>query len=276
MTANRIRLLVLSFLLFCFARLAPQSSGEENSGPALLEDSRLTKVFGDAGLEGTFAVLDSRKMQILVHNPERAGVRFPPASTFKIANALIGLHYGSVADLDEVLPYGGKDEFLDIWEHDMNLRDAMKISNVPIFHELARRTGLKRMREMVRAFDYGNEDIGDSIEHRFWLREPLAISALEQVEFLRRLTAGELPVKAKAVAQTRELILQNATPDYRLYAKSGWTGSEEPHIGWWVGWVERDGLSYPFALNIKTLSDADVKQREPLARACLKALGLLD
>ena len=68
----------------------------------------------------------------------------------------------------------------------MGLRDAIKMSNVPIYQELARRIGLERMREGVKKLGYGNMEIG-SVVDRFWLAGPLAISAVEQTDFLRRL-----------------------------------------------------------------------------------------
>ena len=49
--------------------------------------------------------------------------------------------------VDEVLPYGGKPQPRKEWERDMGLREAIKMSNVPIYQELARRIGIVRMRE---------------------------------------------------------------------------------------------------------------------------------
>ena len=72
----------------------------------------------------------------------------------------------------------------------MNLRNAMQASNVPVFQELARRIGLERIREHVRKIGYGSSEIGQVVD-KFWLEGPLAISAIEQVEFLGRLPEGQ-------------------------------------------------------------------------------------
>ncbi|HEY1081613.1 MAG TPA: penicillin-binding transpeptidase domain-containing protein, partial [Prosthecobacter sp.] len=62
--------------------------------------------------------------------------------------------------------------------------------------------------------------------------------------------------------------------DRTLYAKTGWVGPQKPQVGWWVGWVEQQGLNYPFALNIEIRTDADAKERVPVALECLKTLGI--
>ncbi len=159
-------------------------------------------------------------------------------------------------------------------ENDMGLREAIKISNVAIYQELARRIGLERMREGVKKLGYGNMEIGNVVD-RFWLDGPLKISAIEQTEFLNRLTAGKLPVKPGVIEAVREITLQEKTADYALHAKTGWCASTNPQIGWWVGWVERGDKIYPFALNIDMLTDEDAPKRISIGRECLKALGKL-
>ena len=79
-------------------------------------------------------------------------------------NALIGLEVGAVKDMSEVLPYGGKPQRFKQWEQDMNLRNAMQASNVPVFQGLSRRIGLERMREHVRKFNYGSRELLEQTE----------------------------------------------------------------------------------------------------------------
>jgi beta-lactamase class D len=62
----------------------------------------------------------------------RAERRMRPASTFKIVNSLIALETGAVKDENEIIPYGGKPQPIKAWEHDMSMRDAIRISNVAI------------------------------------------------------------------------------------------------------------------------------------------------
>lgn len=111
-------------------------------------------------------------------------MRFLPASTFKIPNSLIELSVGAVRSVDEVLPYKGPSQpFVKAWAKDMGRREAISLSNVPIYQELARRIGLDRMRENIVRMDYGNKEVGASVDS-FWLSGPLKISAVEQALFL--------------------------------------------------------------------------------------------
>ena len=232
-------------------------------------------LFAAQGVTGTFVMLDPATDTLHVANAARAKQRFVPASTFKIANSLIALDTGAVRSIDEVLPYGGKPQRFKHWERDMNLRDAIVASNVPIYQEVARRVGLDRMREAVKKLGYGNTEIGDVVD-RFWLDGPLAISAVEQVELLERLTSGRLPVKEEAIRGVKEITQLDKTDTYAVHGKTGWYWPEKgQQIGWWVGWVERDGKTYPFALNIDINTDADAAKRIPLARELLTVLGKL-
>jgi beta-lactamase class D len=239
------------------------------------EVPELKKCFGDAGITGTFVLFDVANDTMLAGDQARAKKRFTPASTFKIANSLIGLDVGAVKNVDEVLPYGGKPQPRKEWEHDMGLREAIKISNVPVYQELARRIGIERMREGVRKLGYGNMEIGNVVD-RFWLDGPLAISAVEQTEFLHRLVKGSLPIDPKALRAVKEITLLEKTDAYELHGKTGWlVGPTPPQIGWWVGWIKRENKVFPFALNFDIKNNADADKRIPIGRECLKVLGKL-
>lgn len=239
------------------------------------QDSKeLGQLFEEAGVKGTFVLLDANTGQLTVHNPERAHRRFIPASTFKIPNSLIGLSVEAVKDVDEVLPYGGEPQPYPAWEKDMGLREAIKISNVPIYQELARRIGLEKMTAGVENLGFGNQQIGDAVD-RFWLDGPLEISAVEQVGFLAHLARSELPVAKEVQASVREIAMLESGKGYVLYGKTGWGTSTEPGIGWWVGWVEKGEHVYAFALNMDISNPNDLPKRVELGKACLKKLGVL-
>jgi beta-lactamase class D len=238
------------------------------------DNAALTQVFERAGVAGTFVLHEVGSAQLQGHNRQRAETRYTPASTFKIANSLIGLATGAVSSVDEVFAYDGQAKYLKAWERDMGLREAIRVSNVSVYQALARRIGLARMRNQVRALDYGNGEIGSQVE-QFWLQGPLAISAVEQTRFLARLVQDRLPYAPAIQAQVREISLLEQGPGWRLSGKSGWATSTEPGIGWWVGWLEQDGKVYSFALNIDTHEPADLPKRVALGKASLRALGLL-
>lgn len=238
------------------------------------EEPGWARFFESRKLTGAMVVLDEAKGVMHVWNPKRAETQFSPASTFKIPNALIALDAKVVKDLDEVIPYGGTNEFMKEWERDMNLREAMKLSNVAVFHQVARRIGMVRMRAKLMDFDYGNEETGNDIGERFWLSGPLKISAIGQVEFLTKLAKGRLPVSAESVAEVKEIIRYGEKNGSVIYAKTGWIGRQEPQTGWWVGWAEKDGKIYPFAINAVIPTMEAAKLRIPVALECLGAMGI--
>jgi len=249
---------------------------EEAGMPAIVwrDDAKIAEMFDQAGVTGTFVVHDVATGEYVGHDRQRAAIRYVPASTYKIPNSLIGLATGAVSSVDEVLPYGGGPTYLPQWARDMPLREAIRISNVPVYKELARRIGMPRMREGLRRLDYGNMDAGSVID-AFWLDGPLKISALEQTRFLGRLAQGKLPFPKAAMAAVREIVRQDDHAN--LYAKTGWymPDDRKNQIGWWVGWVEKDGKVYAFALNVDITDDTVGAKRAPLGKAALQSLGLL-
>lgn len=238
------------------------------------DSAEVGKLFDYSGVQGTFVLYDVDAGRLIGHDRIRAETRFIPASTFKIANSLIGLSVGAVNNADEALPYGGKPQTIKTWERDMGLREAIKISNVPVYQELARCIGLERMREGVAELEYGNGEIGDVVD-QFWLEGPLKISAVEQAIFLARLAQDELPFSKPVQAQVREIVKLEQGDGWVLYGKTGWLNAPNPGIGWWVGWVVKDSHLYSFALNIDIIQAADAAKRVELGKAGLKALGVI-
>lgn len=238
------------------------------------ESPQLDQLFKQEGVTGTFVLHDVAADTYTVHNRKRADAGYFPASTYKIPNSLIGLGAGVVSNVDEVLPYGGKPTRLPQWAQDMSLRDAIKVSNVPVYQGLARRIGMQRMRDGLRKLDYGNMETGQSVD-TFWLVGPLKISAVQQTRFLDKLAQDRLPFPKPAMAGVREIMRQEGEAE--LYAKTGWTGTEDQDvdIGWWVGFVKKDGKLYTFALNLDIRDDEAGAKRVPLGKASLRALGLL-
>jgi beta-lactamase class D len=252
-------------------------SEQEAEAPLTFEtqvDPELSKLFNEAGVNGTFVLYDVSAERFTIHDQARAETRFIPASTFKVPNSLIGLSTAVVSDVEELIPYGGKPQYLKIWEQDMGLRDAIRISNVPVYQELARRIGLNRMNEYLLLMDYGNKKTGTVVD-MFWLEGPLKISAMEQSKFLARLALGELPLSAGVQQSVREILRVDQGEDWVLYAKTGWTTTPTPDIGWWVGWVVRDERIFSFALNIDMAGKGDAAKRVEIGKASLNLLGLI-
>ena len=225
--------------------------------------------FDAHGVRGTFVLFDPAHERYLVLDESRARSRFVPASTFKIAHALIGLETGAIADEHEVFRWDGKPRLRAEWERDQTLASAMRESTVWVFQEVARRVGRARMREWLDRLDYGNRDMGGGIDH-FWLQGALRVSAFEQVAMLHRLAEGRLPATQRSQRLVRQALVVEKTRAYTLYAKTGTTGYAKDPIAWWVGWIERKGrpVAY-FAMNYTPGPRTPFEARFAIARAIL-------
>lgn len=235
------------------------------------ENPEIAELFKSMGVNGTFVLYDYSSQRLIGYNQARAETEFVPASTYKIPNTLIGLSVGAVGSVDEVLPYGGEPQPFGAWERDMALREAITLSSVPIYQELARRIGMERMLEYIDRLDYGNKSVGAVVDN-FWLEGPLEISAIAQTGFLARLAQGELPISEDIQASVREIVLTEEKDDWKLYSKTGWENAPDPGVGWWVGWVHKGARLYTFALNMDIEQASDASKRVELGRASLKLL----
>ena len=249
--------------------------------PAAAQPPDLSKHF--AGITGTFVLLDGNTGNYTRVNPERAAARFAPCSTFKIPNTAIALETGAAPDSEYVVRY---DPALKLegqgpdgsWARDHTLRSAFKNSVVWYYQAMARRVGAERMARLVHQFGYGNEDISGGVD-TFWLASSLTISADEQVRFLKRFYENGVGLSDRTTTLAKDVFVADETPRWRLSAK---TGACRPDSGgdasiWYVGYVEKGGHVYYFALQMgeKTYGEA-FDQRVTKARAILRDLGVLD
>ena len=90
------------------ALLALAAPPHDTFAASFAEPPGLAKIFSERGTTGTFVMLDARANTIFVWNQKRAQQQFPPAATFRIANAILALDTGVVRSIDEVVPFHGK------------------------------------------------------------------------------------------------------------------------------------------------------------------------
>lgn len=226
-------------------------------------------------MTGAFVHLDTATDRLTLHDVARSQKRYVPASTFKPANALIALETGAIASLEDVIPWDGLPKRFPEWERDMTIKEAIRVSSVPVFQILAHRIGPSRYEEWLDKLGYGNATVGNA-PASFWLDGPLTISAIEQTGFFAALALTELPGAFSPDHQeaVRNALLIDEKGSRKLYAKSGWNLSSKPELGWWTGWVAGDGRVDSFALNLDLKTEADLGARAEIGRACLAHLGI--
>ncbi len=188
--------------------------------------------------DGCFLLRDNNHEAVYFYNKERSTQRFLPASTFKIFNSLVALETGVAPDEQLVIKWDSVVRSEPEWNKDMNMREAFKVSNVGYYQEIARRIGPAYMQHYLDTVNYGNRNIGDKID-QFWLNDSLQISADEQVGFLKRLYFAELPFSERTQRIVKSMMLQEETPKYKLYYKTGWGRPPAKQTLWIVGFIEK-------------------------------------
>lgn len=226
------------------------------------------------GVEGAFVLLDlSTDTWTIVHR-DLAETRFPPMSTFKIPNTLIGLQTKVITGEDFSLKWDGVKRDRPEWNRDHDLASALKESVVWYYQEVARRIGARRMKRWLDRIQYGNRDTGKVVD-RFWLDGPLGISAVEQVEFLRRMHTGD-NFKRQNLAILLKLIELDRGPRWIFRGKTGLGRIDSGSVGWLVGSVDRDGRRWIYATVLRGDSNEKLMPlRRSLTELLLRMYGAL-
>lgn len=192
----------------------------------------------------------------VLHQEGDCETRVTPASTFKVALAVMAADAGIITSAHEPkLPFkeGYADWAGESWRQDTDPTMWMVNSTVWYSQRLAEMLGAEKLGEYARKLGYGNADFaGDPGRNngleRSWISSSLKISPLEQAGFIAALVDGQLPVSRAAMAGAMELVQQGGTSEG--WVLRGKTGSAYPRMadgnfdrsrgwGWYVGWAEK-------------------------------------
>jgi beta-lactamase class D OXA-58 len=236
-------------------------------------DTNIQARFKEVSADAVFVTYDGQNIKEYGPHLDRAKTAYIPASTFKIANALIGLE-NNKATSTEVFKWDGQPRVFKAWDRDFTLGEAMQASTVPVYQELARRIGPRLMQSELQRIRYGNMQMGTQVD-QFWLKGPLTITPIQEVKFVYNLAKGQLPFSPAVQQQVKEMLYVEWRGENRLYAKSGWAMDVEPQVGWYVGFVEKaDGQVVAFALNMQMQNGDDIALRKALSLDLLDKLGI--
>ena len=244
---------------------------------SISENLAWNKEFSSESVHGVFVLCKSSSNSCTTNNATRASTAYIPASTFKIPNALIGLETGAIKDARQVFKWDGKPRAMKQWEKDLTLRGAIQVSAVPVFQQIARDIGKKRMQKYLNLFSYGNANIGGGID-KFWLEGQLRISAVNQVKFLESLYLNNLPASKANQLIVKEAIVTEATPEYIVHSKTGYSGvgtESSPGVAWWVGWVEKGTEVYFFAFNMDIDNESKLPSRKSIPTKIMASEGII-
>jgi beta-lactamase class D len=207
-------------------------------------------------------VADLASGEIIVEDGD-CRARVTPASTFKIALAIIGFDSGFLKDahtptlsIEKHEPdWGG-----EAWREPTDPARWLEYSVVWYSQRIAKHLGGGKFAAYVQSLDYGNADVSgdrgkDNGLERSWISSSLKISPVEQVGFLSRFLTGRLPVDTQAFEKTIGIVQATKLPEWTV---SGKTGSAFPRKkdgsfdrargwGWFVGWATNGSRTYVFA-----------------------------
>ena len=217
------------------------------------EDQSLKSFFDSAAVTGSFALFDNGANGFTVYNLKRfRDSAYLPASTFKIANSLIGLQTGVITDENMVIRWDGVKRSEEAWNHDLTMKTAFEVSAVNYYQEVARRIGRDTMKKWIDSLGYGNRRVEGPIDS-FWLNNTLKITADEELGLVKKLYFDQLPFYKRTQEIVRNVMLREDNANYRLSYKAGLGYAENGHeIGWIVGWIEENKHPYFFVLNLES------------------------
>jgi beta-lactamase class D len=225
-----------------------------------VEMKELKHFFDKYDAIGSILIYDQNNNSYFGYNIERCNEGFCPASTFKIPNTLIALDTGVVTK-NTVIKWDGKKQPFSLWQKDMTITEAFKLSCVTFYKEVARRIGVKRMKYYLKLFNYGyNVHINSGNIDSFWLDEAqdLTITQFQQIYFLYNLYNFQLPVSEKSMRLTKDIMLYEQGADYKISAKTGWVQINGRAVTWFVGYVEVDNNVYYFATNVEPKDNSNI------------------
>jgi len=223
-------------------------------------------------------ITNERVLELGPHIDER----ITPCSTFKIVLSLMG--YDAKILKDEKTPIWnfqeGYDDYLESWKAPQTPQSWMKYSCGWYSKILASQLGVEKIQNYLASLEYGNQDMSGGLTkpgstNPTWVNGSIKISPKEQVDFIQKMISEKLPISPNAIEKTKLLLFKEELPEeWKLFGKTGWSGSisgsdgENFEIGWFVGWVEKDRIFFPFAYYIRE-KKINLTQRIPRVKELL-------
>ncbi len=232
--------------------------------------------------EENFLLINGITNETILELGPKIHERFSPCSTFKITLSLMGYDAGILSD--ENTPtwdyQEGYDDFLESWKSPHTPESWMKNSCIWYSKILAIEIGLNKIQGYLNALEYGNKDMSGGLgqpgpEGVAWINSSLKISLKEQIEFIKKINLGMSPFSPDAIQKTKVIIFKEVSLEgWELYGKTGWCGShviedgKKIEFGWFVGWIEKDTIFFPFAYLIRDQT-INLNQRIPRVKQLL-------
>lgn len=269
---ERIVLTALIILILESTTLIPVLASDTKAAlpkDAVIQMENLSDFF--AGYEGCFVLYDTNADTWDIYNEAHAAKRFSPNSTYKIYSALFALENQLIRPDASTLKWNGQTYSYPAWNQDHTLTSAMQHSVNWYFQKLDQSADWNALKTFYRTIGYGNHDLSGGAAE-FWMESSLKISALEQVELLKKLYKNEFHFDSGNIQAVKDSLRLSASGQAVLSGKTG-TGviNGESINGWFIGYVESESNTWFFATNIQGTDHADSLTAAGITRSILAA-----
>lgn len=244
----RTLLVLCSVLGLGLSACAPRHA----SGPAAsggLDRAKLEAAVDQdmGGADTCLVVADTQSGQVLYQYGDATVcmLPLPPCETFEVVNDLIGLDAGVVTPTT-VYKWDGSNQPVSAWQADANMAKAFKDANLWWDERLVQAIGHDQLASALARYGYGDHNLSGA-PNDFWngpqAGGQLGLSTRQQVDFIHRLYAGQLPAKPASVQAVEAMMSSEARPlpggaQAVMTGKGGSCPSLSDGsrgVGWWTG-----------------------------------------
>ncbi len=250
----------LTLIVGCFSHKGQSQTNMVLDGINEITVQNFQEILQKSKVKGSILIYNPQTNELYSNDFKWAKAAKLPASTFKIPNSLIALETGIVENDGSVLKWNGEKRELKLWEKDLTFKQAFHLSCVPCYQEIARKVGVKRMKQYTSRFQYGNLHITKDNLDKFWLEGKSTISQYQQIEFLKAFYEDRLPVSKRTSDIIKRMMIMDTVNNYELSGKTGWSVRNDNNNGWFVGYLEKPNNKLFFAVNIEPKNGVDTKQ----------------
>lgn len=223
-------------------------------------------------LKGAAVLYDTSNESYTIYNPELAGTRRSPCSTFKIISSLIALENGIIEADSSVRTWSGEVFWNENWNHDIDFAEAFRTSCVWYFREVIDEIGVDRVQTALDKLQYGNCDISDwegrlntNNNNRaltgFWIESSLQISPKEQVEVMERIFGSNTEYSEDTRNRLEQVMMisEQNTTGVIIFGKTGMGMAEGVVVdAWFTGFAKTQNGNVYFCVYLEETEDMDV------------------
>jgi beta-lactamase class D len=230
---------------------------------------------------GALEIYDPQSKLSFRVNMPRLQEDLPPCSSYMVPLFAIALGTGVIKETDSKIAfdpakYPESENWPESWKRDQTFDTALRDSVQWYAQELVKRIGAERLQQNMKRLKYGNADISGGLD-KFWMSSSLRLSTFEQIDFVRNFREGKLGFNPRVTKLLQDALVVERTPEYTIYGKYGSCPMPDGnYLGWLVGYVERAGKVWYYALNLDGKSLADFAGvRLAIVKGSMQELGFI-